>query len=157
MMVERLTAYHSSMKRLPDGILSYRDGVSESQYGMVFKDERPQIEEGCRIAGKTLENSDGWLPKITLIVVGKRHHTRFFTVSDPPASQTKVKGKNLRAGLVVDSCVVHPKQFSFYLQSHHSPEGTAHSGHYVVIHDTARYTPKDLQEIVSIGLTTSLT
>lgn len=31
-------------KKLPDHVLFYRDGVSESQYGMVKSEEIPQIE-----------------------------------------------------------------------------------------------------------------
>lgn len=37
------------MDRLPQNILFYRDGVSESQFGMVAYEEKKQIREGCQM------------------------------------------------------------------------------------------------------------
>ena len=57
----------------PENLLIYRDGVSEGQYQMVLEEELPQIRQACRSAyGKQK------VPKVTLIIVGKRHHTRFY-------------------------------------------------------------------------------
>ena len=36
--------------QLPDRILFYRDGVSESQYGMVLHEEKDQIMRRCQAA-----------------------------------------------------------------------------------------------------------
>ena len=139
MMIERLKDYQSKKGHWPSNILMYRDGVSESQYGMVNEEELPQIiaayddcgiEEHCR-------------PHITLLVVVKRHHTRFYQQDS---------NKNFKAGLCVDSAVVAPNLFNFYLQSHDSPQGTARNGHYVVIHNGSGYSARHLQEIVSFPL-----
>lgn len=147
MIEERLLVYCDNMKnKLPENILFYRDGVSESQYGMVHDKEVQLIRDGCRAAGKKKGKGDNWLPKITVIIVGKRHHTRFYP---NPAKPRESRKPNLEAGLVVDNHIVHPKQFSFYLQSHSSPQGTARSGHYVVIYDTYNYSPAVIQDIVS--------
>lgn len=146
MVVERLKAYYKwSNSTLPANILFYRDGVSESQFGMVYKEEYPQIRKACEIFRDELREEvrdADWSPKITVLVVGKRHHARFFPW-DPTATD------NLRAGLVVDHTVVHPKQTSFYLQSHDCPLGTARTAHYVVIVNENRYRLKELEEIVS--------
>ncbi|KUJ21351.1 Piwi-domain-containing protein [Mollisia scopiformis] len=137
MMLERLQWYQSKNEnKLPDHILFYRDGVSESQYGMVRDEELPQIQEACRKiqAGRTPRSI-----QITLLVVGKRHHTRFF----PKGRESP---ENLKAGLCVETEVMPLHQFSFYLQSHQSALGTARSGHYVVIENESRYTATLLQE-----------
>lgn len=51
--------------------------------------------------------------KITVVVVGKRHHVRFF-----PNSNDADRSGNCPAGTVVDKDIVHPTEFDFYLQSH---------------------------------------
>ena len=147
--------------RLPDHILFYRDGVSESQYGMVLHEEKPQILDGCAQAFTELKKSKGngialndkWKPNLTLLVVTKRHHARFFPMKDFVEGKTYVKADekgdiNLKSGLVVDTIVIDPIQRDFYLQSHHSALGTARSGHYIIIHDDNEYDLQELQQIV---------
>jgi len=58
------------------------------------------------------------LPKITFIIVKKRHNTRFF-VGDP---NTKMM-ENVQPGTVVDTDIVHPEGFDFYLNSHAALQG----------------------------------
>ena len=53
-------------------------------------------------------------PAITVIVVGKRHHVRFFP-ADPSQAD---KSGNCKAGTVVDREITHPVELDFYLQSH---------------------------------------
>jgi hypothetical protein len=69
---------------LPINMLMYRDGVSESQYELVRTAEIPQLRQAFRDANDHLNkirSSDSKTPdfKLTVIVVGKRHNTRFFT------------------------------------------------------------------------------
>jgi hypothetical protein len=66
--------------RLPTNMLFYRDGVSESQYKAVRESEIVQLETAYQKAHRYIETS-GPVPsfKLTFIVVGKRHNTRFFT------------------------------------------------------------------------------
>lgn len=61
-------------------MLFYRDGVSESQYKSVRELELLQFYDAYDSAHEYLRN-DGSAPssKLTFIVVGKRHDTRFFT------------------------------------------------------------------------------
>lgn len=72
MMIERLNMWKKNNKNtLPDRILVYRDGVSESQYEEVLRTEVEVIYQACERAGsKTTQ--------VAFIVVGKRHHTRFY-------------------------------------------------------------------------------
>lgn len=141
-MVERLRTYRhlsGQTNLLPEHIFFLRDGVSDSQFGMVLLEELPQIHAAIKLVQD--ESGCAITPMVTLIVVGKRHHVRFYTT---PASD-----QNLPAGLIVNQTIVAPDQFSFYLQSHDSPIGTARSGHYVVIKNESGYTLAQLQEIVS--------
>lgn len=140
-------------KLLPSHILFYRDGVSESQYGMVLHEEKPQIVDACKeyfeeVRKTSMAKNRGglnlrstWTPKITLIVVTKRHHARFY-----PTTGNQV---NLNVGSVADTRVVTPNHLSFYLQSHASALGTARSALYNVIYDNVGYSANDLQAIVS--------
>lgn len=165
-MCERVVAWvetnqhKAASDRLPKAILFFRDGVSESQFGMVRHEELRQIQEGCSDAEALLRKGKKalltpavkkWAPKITLIVVVKRHHARFYP-TEPVTNADKINKQfahNLPCGTVADTVVVTPTQWSFYLQSHHSGLGTARSALYVVLEDTAEYKPRELQMVVS--------
>lgn len=73
MVLARLRKW-KNQRVLPKHIMVYRDGVSESQYQEVLNTELAQIQEAVKIyyEGQTT-------PKITFLIVGKRHHTRFVT------------------------------------------------------------------------------
>lgn len=60
---------------LPGKLLIYRDGVSEGQYQMVLDEELPNLRRACQSVYGEQQ------PLITLIVVGKRHHTRFYSTN----------------------------------------------------------------------------
>ena len=49
-------------------------------------------------------------PKLTFIIVKKRHNTRFFLYENDRTS-------NIPAGTVIDKGITHPSQFDFYLCS----------------------------------------
>ncbi|KUJ21350.1 Piwi-domain-containing protein, partial [Mollisia scopiformis] len=137
MMKERLHAYKSKNGgSLPEHILFYRDGVSESQFGEVRATELPQIIEACKEEAGAVPR-----PRITLVIVIKRHHSRFF-----PNPENR---QNNKSGLLVDETVVAPKQFNFYLQAHDSPIGTARNTHYVVLENESGYNADELQSITN--------
>jgi eukaryotic translation initiation factor 2C len=78
----------------------------------------------------------GFNPTITLIIVGKRHHVRFF----PRSENEGDRSGNCPAGTVVDSDVVNPVEFDFYLQSHGGLLGTSRPAHYNVLLDENKFT-----------------
>lgn len=78
----------------------------------------------------------GIKPTITLIIVGKRHHVRFF----PRVENEGDRSGNCVAGTVVDSDVINPVEFDFYLQSHGGILGTSRPAHYNVLIDENRFT-----------------
>ncbi|KAI9697774.1 MAG: hypothetical protein M1836_004450 [Candelina mexicana] len=158
MMVERLKAWHKHNKYLPGSILFYRDGVSESQFTHVKNVELPQIVAGCEDAFRSIpaaEGSTSYKPAITLVVVGKRHQTRFY-----PPNNAKQLGRsekdtgvvlhnNFRPGLVVDTRICSPYYFDFYLQSHAGIKGTSRSAHYWVLENGMNFTSDALQELTN--------
>lgn len=120
---------------MPERIVFYRDGVSEGEYEQVASEEFVQIKSKPALfinAAKldsdmlNLELSDAvssfWTEnsisspesKITFIIVGKRHHVRFF----PQSINEGDRSGNCPAGLVVDTEITSPYVFDFFLQSH---------------------------------------
>lgn len=132
MVKERLLSWAAAHKdNLPKSILFYRDGVSESQYAEVVMKELPQVYDGFKYAHADLKKKGAvTLPKVTFVVVTKRHHARFYPASNAGVNFPNCKDtdKSLRAGQLFDTHVVTPHRFDFYLQSHGSPLGTAKGG-----------------------------
>lgn len=83
MFLDLLKLWRKRNKDLyPENILIYRDGVSESQYDQVFRDELQPLRDTCAYQYPS-QMKDKQLPRFTLIIVGKRHHTRFFPRPNP--------------------------------------------------------------------------
>jgi len=99
MVKERLALWREKNKKLPGRILIYRDGVSEGQYKTVLTDELDGIRKACEVY------RPGPGPKITIVVVGKRHHTRFYPTREDDADK---KGNPLN-GTIVDRGVTMEK------------------------------------------------
>ncbi|EGX90894.1 Stem cell self-renewal protein Piwi [Cordyceps militaris CM01] len=108
-----------------ENIIIYRDGVSESQFATVLKDELPSIRKA---AEKKFPQDP---PKLTMIVSVKRHQTRFY-----PADEANLSGSsNIKNGTVVDRGVTQARYWDFYLTAHHALKGTARPAHYSVLLD----------------------
>ena len=91
--------------------------MSEGQYQIVLEKELPQIRDAC----KTIYGNRP-MPKITIVVVGKRHHTRFYPTKVNDADvQHKYNPKN---GTCVDRGVTEGKTYDFFLQAHTALHGT---------------------------------
>lgn len=78
----------------------------------------------------------GFKPKITLIVVGKKHKVVFFPTSPRYADRSG----NCPAGTVVDTDVVSPVEFDYYLYGHAGLLGTSKPAHYNVLLDENEFT-----------------
>ncbi|KAG9122737.1 hypothetical protein FRC07_000749, partial [Ceratobasidium sp. 392] len=123
----------------PKRILFYRDGVSEGQFKTILEKELPALQRAC-------EKCDlKPMPKITLVIVGKRHHTRMFP-KDPKTAFDQKSG-NCEAGTVIDSIIGHPLEFDFFLLSHGGLIGTSRPAHYSVLHDDNNFNPDMLQRL----------
>ncbi|KAI8710486.1 Piwi domain-containing protein [Fusarium sp. LHS14.1] len=107
----------------------YRDGVSEGQYDKVVNEELPPLRKACTEVYPASDQKMG-LPHFTIVVVGKRHHTRFYPTKETNADRSG----NPKPGTIVDRGVTEAP--------HAAIQGTARPGHYVVVLDEifrARY------------------
>ncbi|KAI0967292.1 ribonuclease H-like domain-containing protein [Xylaria arbuscula] len=132
MLKSRLQLWRNKGKHpaYPENILIYRDGVSEGQYSTVLQEELPLLRKACNQLYPASDQKKH-LPRMTMVIVGKRHHTRFY-----PTKPSDVDNSgNSKAGTVVDRGVTEARSFDFYLQSHAAIKGTARPAHYFVIFD----------------------
>lgn len=150
MFNQRLNVYYATNRKLPTNILIYRDGefsnaqmarfsantatapgVSESQYQAVLDLELKPIRERCK---QRYDEKKTPPPKITIVIVAKRHHTRFYPTDSAyvdkahfASKDDKNKGNSLGNplnGTVVDRGITMHKGWDFYLQSHSALKGT---------------------------------
>nr|POE47165.1 protein argonaute mel1 [Quercus suber] len=134
MVVERMAIWNKKNQRYPDNIVLYRDGVSEGQYATVLNEEVPAFYE----AFKKLRGPKNLWPKLTVIIVGKRHHTRFYPTdlngadADPRANKGTY---NPKPGTIVDRHISGKFLREFWLQAHAGLQGSARPAHYVVLKD----------------------
>jgi len=75
----------------------------------ILREELRGIREAC------LTLSQEYRPKVTFVVVQKRHHTRLFPAN---AKDAVGKSRNVPPGAVVDQTVTSAGAFDFYLCSH---------------------------------------
>lgn len=140
MATEHLKHWAASNKgQLPASIIMFRDGVSEGQWAMARQQEAQAIQEAVASIDprKTIP--------LTYIVCMKRHHIRFMAKNEGDTDRSG----NLPAGTVVDSDVVHPYGFEFFLQAHAGLIGTARPTRYVVLQNDAKFTSDALQRTIN--------
>jgi len=130
MFLSRLRRWQKLNKTLPDNIIVYRDGVSEGQYDSVLEKELPALRKAAEQIYPATDTKKG-LPKVTIIICGKRHHTRFYATSQGEAHSSG----NPENGTVVDRGVTQAWLWDFFLQAHAAIKGTARPCHYYVIYD----------------------
>lgn len=137
-IAEQLQYYQNKNKFFPEKLLYYRDGVSEGQFQEVMSVELSAMYRACQ---KVKPN---YKPKITMVVVQKRHHTRFFPGKSGIGDR---RNNNVPAGTIVDTEIVHPNETQFYLVSHQSIQGVAKPTKYCVLHDDSNLKIDDLQTL----------
>lgn len=142
MLIERLQCWKKTNKGvLPDQILIYSNGVTE---------DHPLIAKETKAVGDAIaeQYSKTPLPKTTIMIVNKSHHTRFY-----PADRKAADGQsgNPKVGTVVDQVITSQVPWDFYLQSHPGTpkNGTVRPAHYVVIKDDIELGADGVQKLVS--------
>lgn len=135
---EQLIFFYEKTRFKPESIIFFRDGVSEGQFNEVLNNEFSAIRRAC-----TALNED-YKPKITFLVVQKRHHTRFFPV-DPRDSEDR--NCNVPAGTCVDTEIIHPSDIEYYLVSHASIQGVARPTKYRMLWDDNDMSDDEIQEL----------
>ncbi|KND03587.1 uncharacterized protein SPPG_01063 [Spizellomyces punctatus DAOM BR117] len=141
MASELLDLFYQRAKIYPKRIIFYRDGVSDGQFTEVALQEIANLRKA--LVDKGVQDA-----RITFLVVNKRHHVRVFPVEDGLERGRVMDRKgNAMPGTVVDTGIVHPYEFDFYLTSHAGLQGTSKPAHYHVLYDENRFTADDLQEL----------
>ncbi|KAF2292335.1 hypothetical protein GH714_020184 [Hevea brasiliensis] len=136
MMRELLEDFcHTSNGIKPKHIIVFRNGVAESQFSKVLNVEVEQILK----AYQDLFKSEVDVPKFIVIVAQKDHHTKLFQDISP---------ENVPSGTVVDTKIVHPRNYDFYLCAHASMIGTSRPTHYHVLLDEIGFSPDELQNLI---------
>lgn len=141
MVGEILNDFYDEQSKLPERIIFFRDGVSETQFYKILQDELQAIRAAC-------SRFPGYKPPITFAVVQKRHHTRLFPDGSDLSSQNQFFDDNISPGTVVDTVITHPREFDFYLCSHWGVKGTSRPIHYHVLWDENQFTSDELQKLV---------
>ncbi|KAG1819562.1 ribonuclease H-like domain-containing protein [Suillus subaureus] len=127
----------------PVRIIFFRDGLSEGEYALTGKEEIEDIMGAIDDIWRD-KNLKGGKPELTFIVVGKRHHVRFF----PKNKNDGDRSGNCPAGFVADQGVGNPAVRDFYLQSHGGLLGTSRPSHYITLRDDIyKHNTDDLQEL----------
>jgi eukaryotic translation initiation factor 2C len=126
----RLRLWSKRNGTYPENILIYRDGVSEGEYNLVLEQELPALRKACDEVYPATKTKQG-MPRITIIVVGKRHNTRFYPVKRDDADRSS----NPHNGTVVDRGVTEASHWDFFLQAHSAVQGTARPAHYFIVYD----------------------
>ncbi|KAJ2655472.1 hypothetical protein IW148_006037 [Coemansia sp. RSA 1199] len=135
-VVRHLKLFFKGTKTKPRHIIFYRDGVGETQFSQVRDRELIEIQRACSSV------EPGYKPEITFLAVLKRHNTRFF-----PLNRTGDRTGNCVPGTIIDRSVTIPSLFDFYLFSHAAIQGTSRPTHYYVLHNDAKFSPDEIQEL----------
>jgi len=128
MFDELLERFKQKNQVYPKRIIFYRDGVSEGEFAQVNNVEIPRM--AAVVTRKYGPDQKRW-PGLCFIVVGKKHHQRFFPRDDE--GRDRSGNENMYPGYVVDVDIVHPVYSDFYLQSQAGLKGTSRPSHYTVI------------------------
>ncbi|KAH8109351.1 Piwi domain-containing protein [Phellopilus nigrolimitatus] len=123
------------MKSLPERVVVFRGGVSDGQFKHILTHELPEIKAAFR-------SFKAYSPKLTIVICGKRHRTRFYPTRPEQADKTS----NTKAGTLVDRGVTAVSNFNFFLQAHAGQQGTVRATHYTVIFDENRLLADDIQQ-----------
>lgn len=138
-MREQLKYFYGITGYKPERIIFYRDGVSEGQFFEVLNNEVNAIRRAC------ISLNPEYKPKVTFLVVQKRHHTRFF-----PTKKEDEDGKNhnVPPGTVVDRTITHPIELDFFLVSHASIQGVSRPTKYHLLwNDDDKMTTDELEQL----------
>jgi eukaryotic translation initiation factor 2C len=141
MILDQMTLFQIHNNTFPSRIIVFRDGVSEGQFQNVVDGEVVRIKTAARFVSE--RTGLRYEPKITFIVVQKRHHTRLFC-----DQENSDRNGNAFPGTVIDSGIVNPDTFEFYMYSHPGLQGTSRPTKYQVLYDENGFSSDDLQALV---------
>ncbi|KZT61284.1 Piwi-domain-containing protein [Calocera cornea HHB12733] len=138
--IKAFQGYQASVEKrlnvVPTRVLFYRDGVGEGQFQEVCDQEVVAVKNA-------FESLNMKPPRVTFVVVGKRHHTRFFPVEKRDADRSG----NAPSGLIVDHDIVHPAYPNWFLLSQGGLKGTSRPMHACIMKDENNFRLQALQSL----------
>ncbi|RHZ83751.1 hypothetical protein Glove_87g118 [Diversispora epigaea] len=141
MVLGLVKQYKENNGDFPDQIVFYRQGIGECRILKIMDEEiLPLEDELKKLYFYSLKDP----PKFTFVIAQKRHHARFVPVNDEDADPN---GGNCLPGTVIDTGIVVPQYFTFFLQSHASPLGTACSTYYHVIRNGGDFSKDEMYKL----------
>lgn len=131
--------FYWSNKALPSNIFIYRSGVSEFEKQTIRNHEVKSIEN--LLSGKLEQEcfKENYTAKFCFIMVNKKTDAKFFEFSNNTIS-------NPNSGTIIDSHVVSPNLYEFYLQPQFVNQGTATPTHFHIIYDNTGIPLEILEE-----------
>lgn len=119
-----LLNFYKRNKNYPKMIILYRNGGNDRQKLAVYEKELPGIKKSL----ETIEKNENIKIKLTLCCVNKKSDMKFFGVDGNILYNTK-------PGTCIDTEIVSPDYYEFYLQPQFINQGTATPVHFHVIYD----------------------
>ena len=129
MVLECVDQYHAINKKLPKRILFFRDGVGDSMFDLVKRDEIAKIKEGL------LQKHGPNAPKLTVVVVTKRISEKI--ICDE---------RNPRSGTILSNHIVK-NPLEFFMVAQQVTQGTANPTRYQPILNDCGYDQATLEDI----------
>ncbi|TYZ59295.1 hypothetical protein PybrP1_006571 [[Pythium] brassicae (nom. inval.)] len=137
LLYDLFLAFYQATSRKPEHIVYYRDGVSSSEQHDILQTEMKALRQACLMVSASFK------PPVTFIVVNTRHHMRAFASH----SSDEDRSGNIQPGTVIDSGVVDPHRFDFYLYGHSGLQGTSCPAHYSVLYDENGMSAEDVHRL----------
>ena len=123
----------------PTSIIIYRQGGNEKQTERLIRNELPKILK--LFGGEDEAYEKDYKPKLSIFSVNKKTELKFFERHNDVY-------KNLPSGTVIDSQVISPELFEFYLQCPEVDRGTGSPVHFLCIYNNNEsLTINDFEEI----------
>lgn len=132
--------FHYNNKYLPKNFIIYRSGVSDRERELILKHEVKSVED---LLSGIIEKEcykQGYKGYFTFIIVNKKTDSKFFEYSNNTVN-------NPKEGTVLDTQVVTPGVYEFYLQPQFVNSGTATPTHFHVIYDSIGIPIEDIEDI----------
>ncbi|KAM9811002.1 piwi-like protein 2 [Neosynchiropus ocellatus] len=132
-LLAALQKHYEMNHNLPQKIVIYRDGVSDSQLKMVEEFEIPQLI-------KCFDKFPSYEPQMAFVVVQKRISTTLYlgphsNFAAPPP------------GTILDHTLTRKNWVDFFLMAHHIRHGCGLPTHYIVLYNTSNLSPLHLQRL----------
>ena len=126
----------------PETIIIYRQGGNDKQTEKIMRNELPNILD--LLSGDENKNAyeKNYKPKLTMFTVNKKTDLKFFEKTNGD------QYKNIPMGTVIDTDVISPEVFEFYLQCPDVDRGCASPVHFLCVYNNnEEMTINDFEDI----------